>query len=210
MKKIPSVFQRDWASDSKLILPVVTPGCEWVSAGEGAATVKWDGTACLWQKGQLWKRYDCKPGKTAPAGWVPAQDADATTGHWPGWVPVGDEPESRWHREAAELGVDVYGANLAEGATYELIGEKINGNPHRAPGHRLVPHWHESHVLEDCPRDFDGLREFLTKMYPASWRSNVLVALARTFEGIVFWRNGEPGAKVKRRDFGLPWPEWQK
>lgn len=25
-------------------------------------------------------------------------------------------------------------------------------------------------------------------------------------EGIVFWKDGEPECKIKRSDFGLPWP----
>lgn len=41
MKKIPTVFVRD-PDDRKHVLPQVTPGCEWVLAGEGRATRKFD------------------------------------------------------------------------------------------------------------------------------------------------------------------------
>ena len=43
MQKIPTVFQRD-PSNPKHVLPEVTPGCEWVLAGEGVPTRKYDGT----------------------------------------------------------------------------------------------------------------------------------------------------------------------
>ena len=62
MKKIPSLFKRDYEGN-RLVYPEVVEGCEWVLAGEGVASRKWDGTACLVQDGKLYKRYDAKQGK---------------------------------------------------------------------------------------------------------------------------------------------------
>ena len=47
MKKIPTVFERDWNGDRSRVVDVVHPGCEWVLAGEGVPTLKQDGTCCM-------------------------------------------------------------------------------------------------------------------------------------------------------------------
>ena len=94
MKKIISLFQRNYETD-RLVRDEVVPGAEWVLAGDGVATRKWDGTCCMVRDGRLFKRYDVKKGRTPPPDFEPAQDADATTGHWPGWVPVGEGPEEQ-------------------------------------------------------------------------------------------------------------------
>src|SRR5579862_2829017 len=118
MKKIPSLFQRDRTTN--LVYDEVTPGCEWVwASGEGYATEKMDGTACLVKEGYLFKRYDAK-GKKPPAGFMAAQEPDPITGHWPGWILVGDGPEDQYHREAwRERGPHTY-----QDWTYELVGPK--------------------------------------------------------------------------------------
>lgn len=183
MKKIITLFQRDY-EETRLVYNEVVPGAEWVLSGEGRATVKIDGTACLFFQGELYKRYDAKKGRNPPEGFMPAQDEpDPVTGHWPGWLKVGDGPEDRWHREA------VIGTFI-EGATYELIGPKIQENPYQIPRHMLVRHgsWE---FIKDPPRDFEGIWDFL----------------ARTVvEGIVWHRDNGDMVKIKRRDFGLPWP----
>jgi len=94
MKKIISLFQRNYDGD-RLVRDEVVPGAEWVIAGEGVATVKWDGTSCMIKDGVMYKRYDVKKGRTAPPDFIPAQDADPVTGHWPGWVPVNDGPNDQ-------------------------------------------------------------------------------------------------------------------
>ena len=99
MKKIISLYQRNYDGD-RLVRDELVPGAEWVPAGEGIATRKFDGTCCMVRAGQLFKRYDAKAGKTPPAGFEAAQEPDAVTGHHPGWLPVGEGPDDRWHREA--------------------------------------------------------------------------------------------------------------
>lgn len=101
MQKIISLFKRDYEG-TRLVVDDVVEGAEWVLAGEGRPTRKWDGTSCLVRDGILFKRYDAKRGKTPPAGFEPAQpEPDPVSGHWPGWIAVrDDEPSDRWHIEA--------------------------------------------------------------------------------------------------------------
>jgi hypothetical protein len=83
MQKIISLFQRNYEGDRQ-VRDEVTPGAEWVIAGEGVATRKLDGTCCLLD-GDYFKRYDAKQGKKTPIGFFPAQEPDPVTGHWPGF-----------------------------------------------------------------------------------------------------------------------------
>jgi hypothetical protein len=184
MIKIPCLFQRDFSDKRRpLLLRAVTQGCEWVMAGEGVATRKRDGTACLVKDGVLYKRYDVKKGKTVPSGAVPCTPlADPVSGHWPHWIPVGPEPDSRWHMEAWKKG------SHADG-TYELCGPKINGNPEQLDEHVFIRHGSE--VLDCIPRDYDKLRETLR--------------LAR-YEGVVFHHPDGRMVKIRRDDYGFAWP----
>ena len=190
MKKIPTLFERDF-EDHKVIniRPVLTsPDLQWVLNGEGRATVKIDGTCCAVIDGVFYKRYDAKQGKTPPADAIPCCDPDPVTGHWPHWVPVKmNDPGSRWHLEAVR---NYYIANekpLADG-TYEAVGPHFNGNPYDYPCDILIRH---GIYKIDVPRSFEGIKEYL--------RNNEI-------EGIVFWKDGEPRCKIKRRDFGFEWP----
>ncbi len=181
MKKIISLFQRNYDTD-RLVRDEVVPGAEWVVAGEGVATRKWDGTCCMVLCGVFFKRYDVKKGKYPPPDFMPAQEHDPTTGHWPGWVPVTNKPEDQYHIEAWQP--------FTPDGTYELLGPKIQGNAEHASAHVLMPHG--VHELPDAPRDFAGLREYF---------------LAHDIEGIVWWRNkGNPDCdkvKIKAKDFGI-------
>lgn len=179
MKKIISLFQRNYDGD-RLVRDEVVPGAEWVLNGEGVATQKFDGTCCLIQDGKLFKRYDAKQGRRPPEGFVPAQDPDPVTGHWPGWLPVCDDAkEDRWHVEAMREQ-----PNLSDG-TYELVGPKIQGNPEGYTTHRLVPH---GKMLLNTPRTFDGIREWLKD---------------KNIEGIVWHHPDGRMVKIKKKDFGF-------
>jgi hypothetical protein len=177
MRKIATLFQRNYETD-RLVRDEVVPGAEWVLAGEGVATRKFDGTCCLVRGGRLYKRYDAQQGKTPPAGFEPTQEPDPETGHWPGWVLVGEGPEDRWHREALAAI-----SELTDG-TYVLCGPKIQGNPDNFADHILVPHGQE--VLADCPHEFTALRDDL---------------VARNIEGVVWHHPDGRMVKLKKRDF---------
>ena len=179
MQKIISLYQRNYDGD-RLVRDEVVPGAEWVLAGEGVATRKWEGTACLVRAGRLFKRYDAKRGKAPPSGFEPAQEPDPT-GHWPGWVPVGDGPADMWHMEAWRLRSDP-----PPDGTYELIGPKVQGNPEGFEYHALIKHGVDD--LPDVPRDFAGIRAYLA---------------ATDFEGIVWHHPDGRMVKIKAKDFGL-------
>lgn len=189
MKKIPTLFARDQSSG--LVVDEVNPGCEWVLASEGVATRKLDGTCCMVRDGKLFKRHEIqRPGNMVegweearkyPVGWESATSVDPQTGKEQGWVPVGDGPEDKWHRDAWDL-CNGQPPGLSDG-TYELCGPKVQGNPEHFHHHVLVRHGSES---VDCPRDFVGLRDYL---------------LARTVEGIVWHHPDGRMVKIKKRDF---------
>lgn len=180
MKKTISLFQRNYDGD-RLVRDEIVAGAEWVVAGEGVATQKFDGTCCMWRDGSLWKRYELKAGKVAPNGFEAAQDADTTTGDIPGWVPVGNGPDDARHREA----LIAAGNTLIDG-TYELCGPKVQGNPEGYASHRLVKHG--CVVLEGCPRTFDALREYLSD---------------GSIEGVVWHHPDGRMVKIKGKDFGI-------
>jgi len=180
MKKIISLFQRNYDGD-RLVRNEVVPGAEWVIAGEGIATRKYDGTCCMVRDERLWKRYDVKAGKIPPVGFEAAQEPDAITGHLLGWVQVGYGPEDRWHREAW---VSHVRKGIRDG-TYELIGPKIQGNPEGSPTHVLVPHGSEK---LDAPRTYDEIKAYLS---------------CRDIEGIVWHHPDGRMVKIKGRDFGM-------
>lgn len=211
MKKIPSLFKRNYGGD-RLVYDEVVPASEWVLSGEGLATVKYDGTACLISENKLYKRYDRKltkrarrchfdkegnritigpipelDFKPAPNGWMPCEDEpNENTGHWPGWVSVGHEPEDKWHRQAWIMG----GHNLPSG-TYELVGPKIQNNPYCLESHQL---WvHGGTKIFNAPRTYEKLCEWFTE---------------HEVEGIVWHHPDGRMVKVKRTDWGLPWPPY--
>jgi hypothetical protein len=213
MKKIPCVFQRDFVprkngrGSEAILKPDFTPGLERVMS-EGTATIKFDGTACAVIAGPgdgthmtwvplhlrsnmfLHKRYDAKRGKPAPAGGIPCDEPDEKTGHWPHWVLVLDGPEDKWAREAyLRLGkpLDV--------GTYELCGPHLQGNPHGFAEDQFIKHGSVEILADKFERTFEGMRAFLSRV---------------PMEGIVFWLDGEPRAKIRRKDFGFDWPPFKE
>lgn len=186
MQKIPTLFKRIFENHKKAgILPEVTPDMEWVLEGKGIATEKLDGSCCAIIGGVFYKRYDAKKGKIPPAGAIPCCVPDETTGHWPHWVKV--DPAERgdmWHVAAYQ---NSNGPSLPDG-TYEIMGPHFRNNPYGLETDVLEKHG--GRVLVDVPRSFEGIREYLQEHY---------------IEGIVFWKDGEPGCKIKRSDFGFSW-----
>ena len=128
MKKIPTMFVRDWNGDRSRVTREPNPACQWVFDGEGVATRKYDGACCMVRDGKLYKRRELGPKQSAPTDFFMV-DHDEETGKTVGWVPIGDGPEDRWFREAFN--------DLAEG-TYELLGPKVQGNVERTREARLA------------------------------------------------------------------------
>lgn len=180
MQKIPTVFVRD-ENDRRFVTPKVTPGCEWVLAGEGTPTRKFDGTCVLIRRDgtavHAFARREVKPGKEPPPEFV-AVATDETTGKTVGWEPAAQSGFAKYIEEA--LGTV---PEIGPG-TYELCGPKVNGNPEGYEAHVLVEHG----LIEAtfAPRTFESLRDYLA---------------LHTFEGVVWHHPDGRMAKLKRRDF---------
>lgn len=182
MQKIATLFVRD-PQRPKYVTEAVTPGCEWVLAGEGVATRKYDGACAMVRDGVLYKRREWKDGAKALDGFEEVE-YDPNTGKHFGWVPVDPlDPGDRWFCEAVAPDAPV-NCGLLDG-TYELVGPKVQGNPEVYAVHLLVAHA-EAQRLFDVPRDFDRLRDWL---------------LARPYEGVDHHHPDGRMAKIKRRDF---------
>lgn len=183
MKKIPSLFQRNYEGD-RLVRDEVVPGSEWVQAGEGVATRKYDGTCCMIKDGDIYARYDVKKGRTKPEGFIPAQEPDPITVHWPGWIKCNREDNQwKWHFEGLS---NMYYITLPDG-TYELCGPKIQNNPEEFEFHILVPHV-EAIQYPDAPRTFNELKEWF---------------IGKDVEGLVWHHPDGRMVKIKKSDFGL-------
>lgn len=181
MKKIKSLFKRDYGSGTRLVYNEVVEGSEWVLNGEGTPTRKFDGSCCAIIDGKIYKRYDAKKGKKVPDGAIPCQEPDPITGHQPCWLKCDEsKPEDKYFIE---------GFNNLENkidGTYELCGEKVQGNPEKIIGHQLIKHGCE--VLLNVPRDFEGIKEYLKD---------------KDIEGIVWHRDNGDMVKIKKKDFGF-------
>lgn len=174
MQKIPTMFERDETQRGHPVVDRIKPECQWVLDGEGIATAKLDGTNVKVEGGELFKRQKPKDRDYDEASYVPCRR---------------DDPADRWAFEA-----------FADGATdgiYELLGPKVQGNPHGYKNHylvRVVP-CDPQLTLPDgypVPRTFDQIKSAFESGY--------------INEGIVFHHQDGRMAKIKRRDFGLPWP----
>lgn len=145
----------------------------------------------LVKDGQPFTRHDAKRGRTPPADFVPAQPAaDPVTGHWPGWIPA-RLPAAKYALEAMEWArINLFAGGAVPDGTYEAVGPNIGtrhgANPEKLAEHRLIPHGRD---ILDCPRDFDGLMEWLRE---------------RAIEGVVWHHPDGRMVKIKRADFPYP------
>lgn len=200
MKKIPTLYVRDESNPAR-VTEEVHPDCKWVLDGEGVATEKIDGTAVLIRNGEMFARHTVKAGGIPPLLWM---HHDLTKIHYPpedqplrmeektpGWRQCTKHDKSdRSHIEAHELGWQ--GGIAWPDGTYELVGPKVQGNPYKLERHELWKHGARP-VMVDLSRFRTqiGLQAVLRGLY---------------LEGIVWHHPDGRMAKIKRRDFGIPWP----
>jgi len=200
VQKIPTLFVRN-PDDRAHVLDEVTPGCEWVIAGEGAATRKYDGTCVMYDGTAWWARREVKPGKNIPDNYRIVQH-DENTGKLVGWEPMAQSSFAKYHAEALDAPWGIADAKPSgrwappmqpvANATYELCGPKVTGNPERIEdGHLLIRHGYTAAVDRDemasLPATFDGLHSWLHAR--PQW------------EGIVWHHPDGRMAKLKARDF---------
>ena len=185
MKKISTLFKKD-PNNLGLVINEINPENEWVFT-DGIPTRKFDGTATAIINGEIYKRYDVKKGRQVPDGAIPCQEADLITGHHPHWLKCErSKNEDKYFFEAFDKLDVIVGGTLYDG-TYELIGEKVQGNPEKIKGHILVRHGDEKLSLEDY--SFEYLKQYLKQV---------------DIEGIVFHhRSDDRMCKLRKSDFGI-------
>lgn len=189
MKKIPTLFKRTFEGRKVVsISDEVTPGMEWVLAGEGKATIKYDGSCVALLPSGWYKRFDAKPGRKIPEGAIPCCEPDPVTGHHPHWVPIiWGNPADKWYCAAIDYQESKWDTPMPCG-TYEAVGPHFQNNPYFYSKDQLLPHGKDVVYPE---RTFQGIKRYLA---------------THSVEGLVFWKDGAPQCKIKRSDFGFPWP----
>jgi len=185
MKKISTLFKKD-PNDLGRVINEINPENDWVFK-DGIPTRKFDGTASAIIDGEIYKRYDVKKGREVPKGAIPCQEADLITGHHPHWLKCDiNKPEDKYFFEGYNSLAEL---EKVEDGTYELIGEKIQGNPEKIQGHHLVKHGLHTLSLEDD--SFEYLKNYLSNPN-------------NDIEGIVFHhRTDGRMCKLRKSDFGI-------
>ena len=180
MKKLSTLFKKNPKSLGRVINEV-NPENEWAFT-DGIPTRKFDGTSCAIIDGEIYKRFDLKKGRTLPPNAIPCQEADTITGHHPHWIRCDEmDSSSKYHFEAFHL------LENPKDGTYELCGEKVQGNPEKIEGHKLIKHGVEKLSLEDD--SFEYIKRYLTD---------------NDIEGIVFHhRSDDRMCKLRKSDFGI-------
>jgi len=202
MRKMPCLLVREFNGPNSFTLTdQITTGCEWVLKGEGIASRKWDGTACIVINGELFKRFDAKRKpdgsyKLPPNGAIPCCDPDPITGHHPHWIKcLPNHPPDQYHIQAWQKLGQAIARTKQDGrrfvsppdGTYELIGPQIGANAEGVE--QLMFKLHGADILE-VPRTLEGIRKFIS--------DNMM-------EGVVFSNKNGLMCKIRRKDFGLPW-----
>lgn len=196
MKKIPTLYVRNPDDRKHVIVGEVTPGCEWVVAGEGLATRKWDGTCVRISHHapdahgvDIYVRHTLKRGQEPPPAFQ-AEEYDDVTGKTVGWMPYSGSGWARYIEEA--IGSDD-SLEAWPAGTYELIGPKVNGNPDQVPNHRLERH---GNVKAELGRvDLWGHEHLAGEV---AWLGQIL-----GWEGVVWHHLDGRMAKLKARDLFL-------
>lgn len=190
MKKIPTIFDRDWEGN-RGVIDKPTEGCEWVFNGEGIATEKIDGTNIKIKIKDgliihVWKRKN--PNRQEKA-----------EGKEPCYVDANREEPQDKHIFRA---VNGWSSMLKQERAYELpdgeyeceaYGGKIQGNSLESEPNlyffKIRPN-----IYNCVPREYEKLKAYLSNL--ASHFN-----ITKLAEGIVFHHPFGMMAKIKRKDF---------
>ena len=190
MKKISTLFEinRPHKKAKGVITNIVKPENNWVYTEPGViATQKFDGTACLIEDGDIYKRYDViiAKGRQVPDGAIACQELDPITGHWPHWVKCRKNNPDDIHFLIAFEGLD----NLENG-TYELCGPSVatrdGVNKESLNKNTLIKHG--SVVLKLTDFTFESIKNYLEN---------------NDIEGIVFYGSDNKMCKIKKSNFNI-------
>lgn len=183
MKKMKTLFNQD---ERYKVISELRAENSFVLDGDYSVYRKRDGTSVMIEDNQMYRRYDAneKKGRKIPKGSIHCQTEPAPNGSFPVWVGVkSDEPSDKFHIQAFNQQ-----KHWLDG-TYELCGEKINGNKENIQGVKLIKH--DSEEIKGLELTFDGVKEYLT--------DNVI-------EGLVI-KDNKTGlmTKIRRKDYGMTW-----
>lgn len=203
MYKIPTLFERD--ETTRKVVARWNLAVDRRALERATPTEKIDGYAVLIQAGRLYARQTIGEKDEPVPGWIAAEQP--MNGQIAGWIPCRrDNPRHKWHWEAwdnlgeefrpdrAQMPPPAQYTWLPDG-TYELVGPKVHGNVYGLDGHRLWTHGETKVYMAPLDRDpavaLGYLREFLVHA---------------PVEGLVWWTSSKAIAKIKARDYGIPWP----
>lgn len=145
---------------------------------------KRDGTSCMIKDNKLYKRYNAnlRKGRKIPNGAILCQEEPSpVNGDFPVWIPI--TKKDYYHQHAFDY------RETWEDGTYELCGEKINGNKENINGHILIPH--NSEPILGIKLEYDFIKEYLSD---------------RNIEGLVIKDlDTDIMYKIRRKDFGFKW-----
>jgi hypothetical protein len=186
IKKMPALFVIN-RETHEATTELNTPAA-WIFSEPSRPTYKKDGTSVtVAEDGTIYARRAVKRGKTAPAGFIPAE-TDSYTGSTFGLEPINQSGFAKMFREAAG------DQKLAPG-TYELCGPKINGNPEGLTSHQLMPHGSETAT------DIPDMRTVPKEEAYETLKSVFAGYKERGIEGVVWWGENGKRTKLRVKDF---------
>lgn len=198
MYKIPTIFQRD-EQDRSVVIAAWDERIDPRLIRDAIPTVKMDGTNVrVWIKdGKCFfaeKRRNPSREQKEVARRLGLPDPG------PQYIAAPrKDKENKYLYEAIE-NTDV--SSMEQGAySAELIGPKVQGNPHGKTEHTL-------YFFGVAPDSYtvSALRDLSFITPEETYRRLALFFSAVVLEGVVWWFEGVPIGKIKRKDFGYQWP----
>ena len=193
IKKIPVLFNICFEDGNYYLLKTINKDLLDLFYDETTrVTRKYDGTAMLYDKNGNWfYRKTLKKGQAEPKGFI-LLTFDENTGKSFGWMPMDN---NFGYKKAFEEALVNFVPEKDK--SYELVGPKINNNHENLDSHKLILHG------LDLEEDFPSLEEMQkhTEDFADFIRPYFKNLEEKHIEGIVFWKNGKPYAKLRTKDF---------
>lgn len=228
MQKIPTLFKKKYNDNGKYLGVIPEWNVKLDPNKFYAITVKWDGAACAIIDGELYKRYDVKPGKKIPDGAIICQSYDKDAKHNPCWVKCDrDNPSDKWHWAAFDKMIwysfvtgmfkSTQFYKLTDW-TYELIGAHIQDNPYHCDSEYFIKHGSTITDILKPPYDLEKIYSSFKSLLNQKRIEGYVLWEIKDVDDIeivqkeFLWGDGtkylnKPVAKLRRKDFGYKWNE---